>query len=76
MNGWIPRGRTSLASFVPPKVEARAFVARIFGIHRINSCIGATLDGRLQIKILFIRCHRLYFIFLKLKMFLAEKDPV
>jgi len=66
----------SRAAFVPPKVETRAFVARIFDIHRINSCIGATLDRRLQIKIIFIRRHRLYFVFLKLKMFLAEKDPV
>jgi len=76
-NEWLDTARSnSRAAFVPPKVETRAFVARIFAFHRINSCIGATLDGRLRIKIVFIRRDRLYFVFLKLKMFSAEQDPV
>jgi hypothetical protein len=43
MIGWIPIAR---AAFVPPKVETRAFVAKIFATHHINSCNAATLDGR------------------------------
>src|SRR5262249_8515411 len=66
----------NFAVFIPSKVETRAFVARIFGIHRINSCIGATLDRRSRIKMVFIHRDRLYFVFRKLKMFFTEEDPV
>jgi hypothetical protein len=66
----------SRAAFVPPKVETRAFVARNFAPLCVNSCNAATLDGLLQIKIVFIRRDRLYFVFRKLKMFLLSETPV
>jgi hypothetical protein len=42
----------------------------------VLSCIAATLAGRLNTERAFAHGRRLYFIFWKLKMFLAERDPV
>jgi hypothetical protein len=55
----------------------RALLPREFSPpFRINSCNGATLDGRSPIKSAFIRRDRLYFVFRKLKMFFTEQGPV